>query len=184
MNKTITKQVTAVLLIILLAFLFLSCKSQNKEVLSEDVKHEYKVSNDVVESDYNTSELLKHNEFKNDITDDYDIKRIEFEFDSSRPIDPTTGTPPLKKRTETNITKKTQDKSVKSESENLKIESESKVIDNTILSGTIDSQSSSVIEQNTQKESDIFLKWTGGITLFLLVSGFVAYIVYRKVKKN
>lgn len=181
------KRITPILFIVsLFIILLFGCKSPNKAV-SESKKYERtNLSSEIEEAQ--TSSLNKHIQtaINKAILEQLNLKQTITEYDTEKPKDSTTGQHPIIKKTETNLTKLTEDKSTEKETnQSNEVTTETKK-DKSDVSTKIKSESTSQSEQNTQKESTIFLKWVGMISLVLLfvALGFVVYRIYIRLKRK
>lgn len=169
--------------ILLLAVFLLSCRSQSKEIVSENVKSEY---NESGRTNINQSEESKKGNTAItlfDISDEFELIKVEFDYDTSLPYDSISESYPLKKKTETNLTKKSKDKSVKSESVIEKNKSTVAIVDATNAAFKLNAKSFSENENKTDSEINIVLRWIGIFAISILGVVSVLYIVRKQAGK-
>lgn len=181
------KRVTPILFIVsLFIILLFGCRSSNK-VVSESKKHEQtNLSYDIEKTQTASLNQQIQTAINKAILEQLNLKQTITEYDTERPKDSITGQHPIIKKTETNLTKLTEDKSIEKETnQSNEVITETKKDKSNVLT-EIKSESTSQTEQNTQKESTIFLKWVGMISLVLLsvALGVAAYMIYRRIRKK
>ena len=154
-------------IILTLLFILSSCKSSKSEKKAAEWDNSYNQTEDVKRKNeteiYTDVKVL----IETALADYLKYSKTETEYDTEKPILPETGKPPVKKETEISLSKQTEEESITSQITN----SQRKETDDTEenISVNADSKGTGLMlsENNMQKESDIFLKWVGGITLFL-----------------
>lgn len=118
------------------------------------------------------------------LSESLNFEKQEIQYDTDKPVLPETGKPPVKKETEIKLSQKKEDKKHLNETQLVirqnNVESADHVVVNTSVNRSIDATR----EKNIQKESDIFLKWVGGITICLVVLVLILYILGRYLKKR
>lgn len=181
------KRLIAVLFTVsIFIILLFGCKSSNKAV-SESKKHELiNTSYDIEDTQHSNLTKQIETAINKAIIEQLNLKQTITEYNTEKPKDSVTGEHPVIKKTETNLSRLTEDKSTKKETNQSSQIDSIKFIDKSKVSNDIKSESTSQNEKNTQKESTIFLKWVGMISLVVLVVGLgvAAYMIYRRIRKK
>ncbi|PXV66895.1 hypothetical protein CLV62_104156 [Dysgonomonas alginatilytica] len=112
------------------------------------------------------------------------IKKKETEYDTEKPVLPETGKPPVKKETELTLSQKKEEETHFNESNISTRNDVAESANHAAINASIDRSIESTSERNIQKESDIFLKWVGGITIFLVVLILILCILGKSLKKR
>lgn len=166
--------------ILVISFLVLlsGCKSQKETNLKEDISTKYNSSDSLTVTSQGSSWIVNATDIINNTTDEYEVSQTIEEYDTSHPIDITTGIPPIKKKTKTILSKKSKGSSEQSNRTKTVKEDIKLKLKNSTHTGEVRSNVDLATKENTQKERVIFLKWIGSISLILLV----LYILYRNRK--
>lgn len=181
--KILLKNILTVVILILVLWLFTSCRSSKKENTAEQYSEIARKQNDIENLQKKELYAVIENIIQKVLTEQTNISQKETEYDTDKPVNAETGKPPVKKEKETSFEKKSnqttnateQKKLARQESELTEDNSKSEIDKNYSIANKS--------ETNVQRESDIFLKWIGGITLFLVISGLFLYILYKRLKK-
>ncbi len=183
MNKWV---ITALLWIAIFLFflLLVSCKSKKTEkaayTLMENT-NSVKEANNYKHEEQN-SELFRI--IEQTLSEKLDFYITVTEYDTEKPVLQQTGNPPVKRKRETSMQKNTSGISEISElhEAHTNINELSAMTEHADIQNQI--QDTSFSETNIQKESDIFLKWLGGIFIGTVFAGLLVYIVNKRLKKN
>lgn len=182
MKKLLRSAFTIICLLILL-WLFISCRSLKSAKENMQQTGTVQLQNDI--------EAIRVQDLRAEIdkiiykalSEQMNISHKETEYDSDKPIDAGTGKPPVKKEKETIFHKKT-DENTKTEGHTVIARQDSGLIGDKSKSENIYNHlRKSESEVNKQRESDIFLKWAGGIAISVVILCLFLYI-FRKRLKN
>ncbi|NDV68579.1 hypothetical protein [Dysgonomonas sp. 25] len=174
--------ITALLLVLL--WFFASCRSTKKERAEQKYTGSTQQNSNIEATQEQELRAEIEKIVNKALSEQMNVNYKETEYDTDKPVNTLTGKPPVKKEKETFFQKKTDKNAQMTEQAKVNQQGWEKTNDKSKSISKINSTNSTKSETNTQKESDIFLKWIGGLTLFLVISGLFLYILRKYLKKK
>ena len=182
--KRILRDILYFLICIILFALLTSCRTTKREKISQKQKETIEQQNniDIHKSQdlYTEIEKIIHCALSEEIN----ATQKETEYDTDKPINTETGKHPIKREKETSWKKKSNESTEQTEQSSVNQKNAETIKDQSTVVSKSDIDITAELEQHKQKEYNIFLKWVGGITIFLAASGLILYILGKYLKKK
>lgn len=182
--KRLFRNVLTVIVLVLIFWLFTSCRSSKSDNMDLHHKGTVQRQNDIntVEEQLLLAEIEKI--VHRALSEQMNVTQRETEYDTDKPVNSETGKPPVKKEKETIYQKTTEELTCEAGQTQIAQQASELTEDKTKTEIEYDYSDSIKSETNTQKESDIFFKWVGRIVIFLVVLCLSLYILRKYLKKK
>jgi len=182
--KRMFRRFLVVVTLLFLFWLFTSCRSSKSDKTNIEHKGTSQQKNDI--------EAKRQQELRNEIekivhkalSENMNISQKETEYDTDKPVNTETGKPPVKKERETFFQQKKEEQTKTTEQTSTKQVNTETLTDKTIADYNFEYNNTTESDINTQNESDIFLKWIGGIAISLVVLSLILRTLYKRLKKK